>query len=108
VKTYVSPPQALHEFHSGLYDVAILDNDANNEWYGFFQELNTSWLCYLLLLFCMDAIKIIFLTTTNGDNKEINTVTSNHFWIIRKLITINNLFEELIAILALEQNTPLL
>ena len=55
-----------------------------------------------------NAIKIIFLTTSNGDNKEINRVTSNHFWIIRKPITVNNLFEELISMLALEQNIPLL
>ena len=55
-----------------------------------------------------NAIKLIFLTPTNEGNKEINTVTSNHFWNIRKPITIENLFEEVIAILALEQNIPLL
>jgi hypothetical protein len=55
-----------------------------------------------------NAIKLIFLTPTNEGNKEINLVTSNHFWIIRKPITIENLFEEVTSILALEQNIPLL
>ncbi|MGC2429873.1 MAG: hypothetical protein WA393_02430, partial [Nitrososphaeraceae archaeon] len=55
-----------------------------------------------------NAIKLIFLTPTNEGNKEINTVTSNHFWIIRKPITIENLFEEVTSILAIEQNIPLL
>jgi DNA-binding response OmpR family regulator len=91
--------KALHEFHSGLYDVAILDIMMSTmNGIGFSKNL----------IQVDNAIKIIFLTTTNGDNKEINTVTSNLFWIIRKPITVNNLFEELISILALEQNIPLL
>jgi hypothetical protein len=40
---------------------------------------------------------------TNMNNKEINTVTPNQCWIIRKPITIKNFLEELISILALEQ-----
>jgi hypothetical protein len=35
-------------------------------------------------------------------------MTSNHFWIIRNPITVENLFEEVVSILALEQNIPLL
>jgi hypothetical protein len=31
-----------------------------------------------------NAIKLIFLTPTNEGNKEINTVTSNHFWISKQ------------------------
>lgn len=54
------------------------------------------------------AIKLIFLTPRNEDNNEINTMTSNHLWIIRKPITVKSLFEEVISILALEQNIPLL
>jgi len=54
------------------------------------------------------TIKLIFLTPRNEDNNEINTMTSNHLWIIRKPITVKSLFEEVISILALEQNIPLL
>ena len=54
------------------------------------------------------AINLIFLTPTNEGNKEMNGATSNPIWIIRKPITIKNLFEEVISILALEQNIPLL
>ena len=52
------------------------------------------------------AIKLIFLTPKNEDNNEINTMTSNHLWIIRKPITVKSLFEEVTSILALEQNIP--
>ena len=33
-----------------------------------------------------NAIKLIFLTPTNENNKELNIMTSNHLWIIRKPI----------------------
>ena len=99
MKGYFSPLKALEEFHSGLYDVAIV-NVMTNAMNG--KDLSKN-------LVCVDnAIKLIFLTPTNEGNKEINTVTSNHFWIIRKPITIENLFEEVLSILAFEQNIPLL
>ncbi len=54
------------------------------------------------------AIKIMFLTAANVNNIEINIVISNQHWIIKKPITIKNLVEEIISILALEQNIPLM
>ena len=99
VKGYIGPLKALEEFHPGLYDVAIVDimiNAMNGK------DLSKN------LVRVDNAIKLIFLTPTNEDNKEINTMTSNHLWIIRKPITVKNLFEEVTSILALEQNIPLL
>ena len=99
VKGYFSPLKALEEFHPGIYDVAIVDimMHAMNG-----KDLSKN------LARVDNAIKLIFLTPTNEDNNDINTMTSNHFWIIRKPITVKNLFEEVISILALEQNIPLL
>ena len=99
VKGYFSPLKALEEFHPGIYDVAIV-NVMTHAMNG--KDLSKN------LVRVDNAIKLIFLTPTNEGNKEINTVTSNHFWIIRKPITIENLFEEVTSILALEQNIPLL
>jgi DNA-binding response OmpR family regulator len=99
VKGYFSPLKALEEFLPGIYDVAIVNvmTDAMNG-----KDLSKN------LARVDKAINLIFLTTTNEGNKEMNAATSNHIWIIRKPITIKNLFEEVISILALEQNIPLL
>lgn len=99
MKGYFSPLKALEEFHPGIYDVAIVN--------AMMHAMNGKDLSKNLVR-ADNAIKLIFLTPTNEGNKEINTVTSNHFWIIRKPITIENLFEEVTSILALEQNIPLL
>ena len=103
VKGYFSPLKALEEFHPGIYDVAIV----NAMMHAMMHAMNGKDLSKNLVR-VDNAIKLIFLTPTNEGNKEINTVTSNHFWIIRKPITIENLFEEVTSILALEQNIPLL
>jgi DNA-binding response OmpR family regulator len=99
VKGYSSPLDALAEFHPGIFDVAIVDimMYAING-----KEFSNS------LTHVDKAIKLIFLTPRNEDKNEINTMTSNHLWIIRKPITVKSLFEEVISILALEQNIPLL
>ena len=99
VKGYFSPLKALEEFHPGIYDVAIVDimMYAINA-----KEFSNN------LARVDKAIKLIFLTPRNEDKNEINTMTSNHLWIIRKPITVKSLFEEVISILALEQNIPLL
>jgi DNA-binding response OmpR family regulator len=99
VKGYFSPLKALEEFLPGIYDVAIVNvmTDAMNG-----KDLSKN------LARVDKAINLIFLTPTNEGNKEMNAVTSNHIWIIRKPITIQDLFEEVISILALEQNIPLL
>ena len=99
VKGYFSPLKALEEFLPGIYDVAIVNvmTDAMNG-----KDLSKN------LARVDHAINLIFLTPTNEGNKEMNAATSNHIWIIRKPITIKNLFEEVISILALEQNIPLL
>ena len=99
VKGYFSPLKALEEFLPGIYDVAIVNvmTDAMNG-----KDLSKN------LARVDNAINLIFLTPTNEGNKEMNAATSNHIWIIRKPITIKNLFEEVISILALEQNIPLL
>ncbi|MGA9927744.1 MAG: response regulator, partial [Nitrososphaeraceae archaeon] len=68
VKGYFSPLKALEEFHPGIYDVAIVN----------------------VMTHAMNG-KDLF-----KGNKEINTVTSNHFWNIRKPITIENLLEEVV------------
>ena len=99
VKGYFSPLKALEEFHPGLYDVAIVNV--------MMHVMNGKDLSEYLA-HADNAIKLIFLTPTNEGNNELNTMTSNHFWIIREPITIKNLFEEVISILALEQNIPLL
>ena len=99
VKGYLSPLDALAEFHPGIFDVAIVDI-MMYAMYG--KEF------YKRLAHVDKAIKLIFLTPRNEDNNEINTMTSNHLWIIRKPITVKSLFEEVISILALEQNIPLL
>jgi DNA-binding response OmpR family regulator len=99
VKGYSSPLDALTEFRPGIYDVAIVDIMMYAK-YG--KEF------YKRLAHVDKAIKLIFLTPNNEDNNEINTMTSNHLWIIRKPITVKSLFEEVISILALEQNIPLL
>ena len=93
MKGYFSPLKALEEFHPGIYGVAILN--------AMVHAMNGKDLSKNLVR-VDNAIKLIFLTPTIEGNKEINTVTSNHFWIIRKPITIENLFEEVISILALE------
>ena len=67
----------------GIYDVAIV-NAMTHSING--KDLSKN------LVRVDNAIKLIFLTPTNEGNKEINTVTSNHFWIIRKPITIENLW----------------
>ena len=99
VKGYFNPLKALEEFLPGTYDVAIVNvmTDAMNG-----KDLSKD------LALLDKAINLIFLTPTNVGNKEMNAATSNHIWIIRKPITIKNLFEEVISILALEQNIPLL
>ena len=99
VKGYFSPLKALEEFLPGIYDVAIVNviTDSMNG-----KDLSKN------LARVDNAINLIFLTPTNEGNKEMNAATSNHIWIIRKPITIKNLFEEVISILALEQNIPLL
>ena len=99
MKGYFSPLKALEEFHPGIYDVAIV-NAMTHAMNG--KDLSKN------LVRVDNATKLIFLTPTIEGNKEINTVTSNHFWIIRKPITIENLFEEVLSILAFEQNIPLL
>jgi two-component system capsular synthesis sensor histidine kinase RcsC len=99
VKGYFSPLKALEEFHPGLYDVAIVNV--------MMHAMNGKDLSKNLTHFD-NTIKLILLTPANEDDKEINTGTSNHFWIIRKPITIKNLSEELISIMALEENIPLL
>jgi DNA-binding response OmpR family regulator len=99
VKGYFSPIKALKEFHPGIYDVAIVDimiHAMNGK------DLSKN------LAHVDNAINLIFLTSTNGHINGLNTMTSNHLWIIRKPITIKNLFEEVISILALERNIPLL
>jgi DNA-binding response OmpR family regulator len=99
VKGYFSPIKALKEFHPGIYDVAIVDimiHAMNGK------DLSKN------LAHVDNAINLIFLTSTNGHINDLNTMTSNHLWIIRKPITIKNLFEEVISILALERNIPLL
>ena len=99
VKGYFSPIKALEEFHPGIYDVAIVDiiMHAMNG-----KDLSKN------LAHVDNAINLIFLTPTNEDNHDLNIMTSNHLWIIRKPITVKNLFEEVTSILALEQNIPLL
>jgi DNA-binding response OmpR family regulator len=99
VKGYSSPLEALEEFHPRIYDVVVVNamTHAMND-----KDLSRN------LAEVDKAIKLIFLTPTNEDNNEINTMTSNNFWIIRKPITVKNLFEEVISIQALEQNIPLL
>ena len=99
VKGYFSPLKALEEFHPGLYDVAIVNV--------MMHVMNGKDLSEYLA-HADNAIKLIFLTPTNEGNNELNTMTSNHFWIIREPITIKNLFEEVTSILALEQNITLL
>ncbi|MGA8485074.1 MAG: response regulator [Nitrososphaeraceae archaeon] len=99
VKGYFSPLEALEEFHPGIYDVAIV-NVMTHAMNG--KDLSKN------LVRVDNAIKLIFLTPTNKSNKELNILTSNHLWIIRKPISVKNLFEEVISILALEQNIPLL
>jgi DNA-binding response OmpR family regulator len=99
VKGYFSPIKALKEFHPGIYDVAIVDimiHAMNGK------DLSKN------LAHVDNAINLIFLTSTNGHINDLNTMTSNHLWIIRKPITVKNLFEEVTSILALEQNIPLL
>jgi DNA-binding response OmpR family regulator len=99
VKGYFNPLKALEEFHPGIYDVAIVDimiHAMNGK------DLSKN------LAHVDNAINLIFLTSTNGHINDLNTMTSNHLWIIRKPITIKNLFEEVISILALERNIPLL
>jgi DNA-binding response OmpR family regulator len=99
VKGYLSPLKALEEFHPGLYDVAVV-NVMTRAING--KDLSKN------LAHIDNAIKLIFLTPTDEDDAEINPMTSNHFWIIRNPITVENLFEEVVSILALEQNIPLL
>jgi DNA-binding response OmpR family regulator len=99
VKGYFSPLKALEEFHPGIYDVAIV-NVMTHAMNG--KDLSKN------LAEVDKAINLIFLTPNNEDNNVINKMTSNHFWIIRKPITVKNLFEEVISIVALEQNIPLL
>lgn len=89
----------MAEFHSGIFDVAIVDIMMYAK-YG--KEF------YKRLAHVDNAIKLILLTPRNDDNNEINTMTSNLLWIIRKPITVKSLFEEVISIIALEQNIPLL
>lgn len=99
IKAYVNPLKALEEFHPGLYNVAIVDV--------MMQAMNGIDLSKNLT-HVDKAIKILFLTAANVSDKELNRVISNQYWIIRKPTTIKNLVEDIISILALEQNIPLM
>ena len=59
----------------------------------------------------MDAdklIAIIYLTSTNPRNEEINKENPNLLWVVRRPVRIRKFIEEINSVLALKKNMPLL